>query len=312
MSQGTIIYLAVVGGIAVLVTARILWWLKAAEIRNLRVFKRQVDQQPIQTSGPVDDPAAVADKQVSEAIATRFSVTRRLLIPIVAVIAAALAALPFLDMVPAASVSLVVGAVTVVAGLALRPVIENAIAGLVISSSKLISVGDTLVIEDHYGTVEDISTTHTTIKLWDWRRYVVSNTNMLQTEFLNFTLWDQFIWAYIVFYVDYSADLDEVERLVAEAAKSSPAYADYEEPRFWIIDTTPDAVLCWAAAWTEGPSDAWRLKHDMRKHLIPELAKRGWAPRAHRVAGIRDMAPVPESRALDPLAADLDRQPKQQ
>lgn len=285
MSQGMIIYLGAVGGVTALVMLRLLWWLKAAELRNLKVFRRQADLMPIETAGPIEGAGDTSTQQVANAIKSRFSVTRRLIIPIVAVVGAALMALPFLEMVPAASVSVVVGAATVVFGLALRPVVENAIAGLVISSSKLISIGDTLIIEGHYGTVEDVGTTHTTIKLWDWRRYVLSNTQMLQTTFLNFTLWDQHVWAHIAFYVDYSADFDELERLVGEAARSSPAYAPYEEPRLWLIETTPDAVLCWAAAWTEGASDAWSIKHDMRKSLIPELARRGWAPRTHRVAG---------------------------
>lgn len=298
MSHGTIVYLAVIGGLTVLVSLRLVIWLRATELRSLRQFKEHAAEQPIRTSSPVDDPAAEATKQVAESLAARFSVTRRLIVPIVLVVAGAAMALPFLDMVPAASVSLVVGAVTVVAGLALRPVIENAIAGLVISGSKLISVGDTLTIAGHYGTVEDITTTHTTIKLWDWRRYVLSNSRMLQTEFVNYSLFDQFVWASIEFWVDYTADLDEVERLVVEAAKASTAYADYEEPRFWLIDTTPDAVLCWAAAWANSPGEAWRLKHDMRKNLVPGLAARGWAPRIHRLRS-------------NSLAADLDRQPEQ-
>jgi small-conductance mechanosensitive channel len=284
MSRGMIIYLAVVGGVTALLVLRVFLWLRASELRSLKNFKLQSATQPVHTDSPVDDPAAEAQEHVAEGIANRFSVVRKLIVPLILVLGGSAIALPFLEMVPAGTISVVVGAVTVVAGLALRPVIENAIAGLVISGSKLINVGDTLTIGDNYGTIEDITITHTTIKLWDWRRFVVSNSKMLQTEFINFSLHDQFVWAYVAFWVDYSADFDEVERLVVKAAEASDAFAGHEKPRFWLIDTSPDAVLCWGAAWADSPADGWRLKHDMRKSLLPALAARGWAPRIHRLS----------------------------
>lgn len=295
MSRGMMIYLSVVGGLTFLIVLRAFLWLRVTERRSLKTFREHVDLPPVYTDSPVDDPVAEAAELVSEGIATRFSVVRKLILPLALVLGGFAIMLPFLDMVPAASVSVVVGAVTVVAGLALRPVIENAIAGLVISGSRLINVGDTLTIGEEYGTVEDITITHTTIKLWDWRRYVVANSKMLQTNFINYSLHDQFVWAYIAFWVDYSADLDEVAKMVDAAARASEAFADYEDPRFWLMDTTQDAVMCWAAAWADSPPDAWRLKHDMRKNLIPRLAERGWAPRAHRLRA--DPATLSEIRA---------------
>jgi small-conductance mechanosensitive channel len=290
MSQGLIVYLAVVGAITLGIALRLLAWLRITEARNLRRFRAQSKSQPVRTSSPLDDPQGHAEEHAAESIAARFSVTRRLLFPLLLLVAGFIASVPFLGMIPAAMVSLAVGAMTVIAGLALRPVIENSIAGLVISSSKLVNIGDTLLIEEQYGTVEDITVTHTTIKLWDWRRYVVANSRMLQIEFINYSLFDNYVWAYVEFWVDYRADLDEVERLAIEAARSSKAFAEHEEPRFWLMETGPEAVQCWVAAWANSAPDAWRLKHDTRKNLIPALARRGWAPRGHRVHLLGDGA----------------------
>ncbi|MEO1173243.1 MAG: mechanosensitive ion channel domain-containing protein, partial [Myxococcota bacterium] len=107
-----------------------------------------------------------------ESIQQQFTITRRAAVPLGLVVTVSLATIPLLDRIPAALLSLTVGVITVLIGVAARPFIENVIAGLVISISKVIRIGDTVKIDEWYGTIEDINTTHTTIKLWDWRRYV--------------------------------------------------------------------------------------------------------------------------------------------
>ena len=283
MSRGMVIYLAVVGGAILIGVLRVLWWLRGAELRSLARFRRGRHLEPIETSSPVENPLTEAAEQALQNIRATFSISRRLILPLLLLAAAILLGVPFLSDISATVVTLIVGLMTVVAGVVLRPLVENSIAGLVISSSKLINLGDTLSIGDKYGTVEDITITHTTIKLWDWRRYVVANTQMLQTDFINHSLVDSYVWAYVSFWVDYSAPLAEVEAIAVAAAAGSGSFAQHEAPRFWLMDTQPDAVQCWIAAWANTPADGWQLKHDIRAALIPALAERGWAPRLHRV-----------------------------
>lgn len=287
-----IIYLTVVGGTTLLVTARVLWWLRGAELRSLTRLRRQKHLEPVETASPLEDHQGLLEKQAFRSIRATFSISRRLILPLLLTVAAILLGIPFLSDVSATVVTLIVGTMTVVAGVVLRPLVENSIAGLVISSSRLINLGDTITIDDRYGTVEDVTITHTTIKLWDWKRYVVANSLMLQREFTNHSLRDSYVWAQVPFFIDYTAPLDEVSELAIAAASGAESFADYEPPRFWLIDCHSDAVECWVAAWADSPAEAWQLKHEIRAALIPELVARGWAPRSHRLQLIEGSAGI--------------------
>ena len=270
-----VLYIASVTVIGLIALLRFLYYLRRSTESRKKQLKRRKGLEPVETESPHDEPTKVAKERGIESIETFTTVTRRLLIPLVLVVILGAVSLPFLDRVPAAILSVLVASVTVLVGLAARPLIENGIAGLVISLSRLINIGDTIKIDDWYGTVEDITTTHTTIRLWDWRRYVLPNSQMLQTPFLNYTLFDQYQWGYVEFWVSYDADLDLVQELAVDSTKGSKHFAGYEPPRFWIMEMAKEGVRCWVAAWANSPSDSWLLTHDMRSELIRSFRTHG-------------------------------------
>jgi len=256
------IYIGLVVGLGLLLVAGVVRWLETVrQTRRKRLeTKRRFDSIP--TGTPLDDPNARAREKAVESIEQQFSVTRRIVLPLLATVVLLLASLPFLDRVPAALVSLLIGGGTVLVGLAARPFVENALAGLAISSSRLVSIGDTVLVDGFYGTVEDVTLTHTVLKVWDWRRYVIPNVRMLQSPFLNASLFDRFVWTSVEFWVAYDADLGKVRALAAEAARASPAFGGHEEPAFWVLEMAKEGVRCWVAAWADTPSQGWQLAHD--------------------------------------------------
>jgi hypothetical protein len=230
-------------------------------------------------------------------VGEQFTVTRRLVIPIVLLATIALAALPFLDKIPAAALSFVVGGLTLVFGIAARPVIENAVAGLMISFSRTINLGDTVRLSGRYGTIEDISATHTTIKIWNWNRHVVPNSRMLAMEFENLSLADDLIWTHVEFVVGYDADLTEVEAAAHHTAMASSCSDSSKSSSFWYSELRPEGVVCWIAGWAKSPNDAWQLQHEIRRGLVTEFQARQIPVHSHRLqveglgmAGLRPAA----------------------
>lgn len=246
--------------------------------RRLRRVESTQNYPPMPSETPLDNPSKVQDRRAEENIRSHFQNTKSLLIPGFLFLGLIAVTLPFMTAVPAALVSVLLGACTVTAGVAAKPVVENFIAGLVMGFSKVLNIGDTVMVNGNYATVEDISMTHTTLRIWDWRRYIVPNSKMLQTEFLNYSVVDAYQWAYVEFWVSYSADLDEVKRLVVKAAKESKYFAGHEDPVLFVMDTAKEGVCCWLAAWADNPSDAWMLKADMRSGLISAFVKLGVEP----------------------------------
>ena len=268
-------YLVAVGTGGIALVARVYIGLYRTRIVRLRRLSRKRRFEAVPTDTPIDDSAGLARKRAVESINSQFSVTRLTFVPLVLLCTGIAMALPFIGQAPAALVSVFVTIITLVIGVAARPSLENAIAGLIISSSRLINLGDTVELDGHYGTVEDITATHTTIKLWDWRRYVVPNRQMMQSNFINLSLNDRHIWAAVDIWVDYQADLDRIRTVAVESAKESRHFTGAEEPEFWVLELGRDGVRCMVAAWTDLPSKAWSLKHDICAGIATVFQREG-------------------------------------
>ncbi|MEX0896039.1 MAG: mechanosensitive ion channel domain-containing protein [Patescibacteria group bacterium] len=214
-------------------------------------------------------------KSGKKGIAQRFSVIRVSAISFLVIVAIILTLLPHWNSLPTQFISIIATVATVMIGIAAKPVIENVFAGIVMTLSRQFRTGDTVMIDDEYGTIEDISSTHTTIKIWDWRRYVIPNSLMLTKECVNYTLTDSNIWAYVEFWTIPEADFDVVERLAKQAVQECSLLWEVEEPQFWIMDIEKEAVKCWVAGWASSPQDAWVLKHQIRKNVLQLLGAEG-------------------------------------
>jgi hypothetical protein len=307
-SVGEIVYVGavvVIGGYALV---RTLAFLRSARRSRLRLIERRGRFEAVPTQTPIEHPKEVSLERGVESIESHFTVMRRLLVPTIVAITLLLAVVPF---VAETSASIVAAILAVLAGLALRPFLENAVAGIVISSSRLVRIGDTVRVDDWYGTVEDITATHTAVKVWDWRRYLVPNSRMLQSAFFNYSLFDTYQWAYVEFWVAPDADIDEVKALAVEIPRRSSYFSGKEEPAFWVIRIEKDATCCWLAAWADTPSAAWALANDVRTDLLREFRRREipLALQRHRWSlepGRNGGSEVPEHCAESPLSMPMD------
>ena len=229
-----------------------------------------------------------ARKQKERAIkgyTQRFSIIRRMILIIYVIIWLMTLMTPFFGAVSATFISLFAAATAAVVGIAARPFLENLIAGVVITFSRQFRVGDTVLIDKDYGTVEDITITHTVIKLWDWKRLIIPNSQMLSKEMISYTTKDSYLWAYVEFWVDYDADILTVEEIALDAAQRSLHFAREGVPRFWIMEMAREGIKCWVAAWTKSPTDSWYIKIDIRTRLIQEFKKRGIKTHSYNLGG---------------------------
>lgn len=257
--------------------------------RRLQGRLQHVDEldafDAVSTEPPLDNSLNTARNQARLSVRNRYSIIRRLLTVTLILVALFIGSFPFLDAVPKALASFFAGLAMAIVGIASRPLVENTISGIVISFSNQLRIGDTVKLDnDQYGTVEDINLTHTVIKLWDWKRYIVPNGRMLQKEFLNYSHKDQHLWANVSFRVSYDADLDAVEELAIAAARRSKYHVGEEAPHFWVRSLDPESIECWLAAWAASPDDAWYLCAEMRKNVTQALQAAGVQPHTHRVA----------------------------
>jgi len=271
------LYLAIVGivGLVVLLWSRNRIQL-LRKLREKRTRKLDIDE-PIETASPINQSRQQHQEEALQSVKKRFSIIQKLTGGSIILIWFFFLGLPFLDKVPTAIISTLLAAIGIIIGVAARPIIENFIAGIILTYSRLINTGDTVIIDQHYGTVEDITLTHAVIKIWNWRRYLIPNSKMLSKEVINITLNDAYQWAHVTFTVAYNSDLQLVKKLAIESAEQASSFEkeEHETPGFWVMDMQPQGIECWLAAWTDSPAQAWELRHEMRTNLMSQLQKHG-------------------------------------
>lgn len=277
MMQTIWIYISLVaagGGLLLYGLLRIITGYKKRKLQRLGEIEAL---NPVKTVSPPGDSKEDSLVRAADNISGRFSVIRKGTIAASILILVMIAILPFSTELPITSISLLVSAFGIVLGIAARPIIENFISGILLSFSSAVRLGDTVVVDGYYGTVEDITMLHTTVKTWDWKRYIISNSDMLKREVINYSVHDTFIWAHVEFFVSPQANLSDVRYTALRIAEQYNATEVKEPPRFWVIEMKETSIKCWIAAWTTSPADAWSVQHYIRTDLVAALQEMGIA-----------------------------------
>ena len=159
------------------------------------------------------------------------------------------------------------GVAGIVAGLAARPLFENLIAGLQLAFTQPLRLGDAVVINNEFGTVEEIGTVYIVIKLWDLRRQIVPLSYIFTTPFVNWTRSSSSIVGSVIFFFDYSLDVDvlrtEAERLV----KSSNLW-DGQLLNVQVVDMTEASMKLRVLISASDSGRSADLGAFLREHLI--------------------------------------------
>lgn len=113
------------------------------------------------------------------------------------------------------------GVAGIVAGLAARPVLSNLMAGVQLAMTQPIRLYDAVVVENEFGTIEEITSTYVVVKLWDWRRMIVPLTYFIEKPFQNWTRETSALIGNVLIYVDYRAPVEIIRDKFNEILKQS-------------------------------------------------------------------------------------------
>lgn len=292
MTQIQLIYLVSVGLLGPLAITLIYQTIKRLERSSRNRMEERSAIKAVETTTPHDDGAHRIRQSALANIATRFTIVENFTVVLLVLIWLGLLIFPFLETMPQTVISIVAGSLAVIVGITARPFLENFFAGILITLSKPFRIGDTVLMEGNYGTIEDITLSHTIVKIWDWRRYVIPNSKMINKEFVNYTWKDNHLWVKVEFRVAYDTDLDQLRELALAAARRSDYFVPYEAPSFWLMDLEKEAYRCWVAAWSDSPARAWELGNDIRSNLLRDFQRHDI--RAHQF-NIRNAPPAADS-----------------
>lgn len=164
------------------------------------------------------------------------------------------------------------GLATVVVGFAAQKTLGNLFAGLQIAITQPIKINDALIIENEFGTVEEINTTYVVIKLWDLRRMVLPINYFLENPFQNWTRKSETLLGTVFIYADFSLPLEPVREAFMNILKDSKRW-DHAVAGLQVSDATAEVMQLRALASAKDASTAWDLRCEVREKLIAFIAK---------------------------------------
>ncbi len=155
-------------------------------------------------------------------------------------------------------------------GLAARPLMSNLIAGVQIAVAQPIRLDDVVIVENEWGTIEEITTTYVVIKLWDWRRLVVPLSYFIEKPFQNWTRETSALIGSVFLYVDYTVPVDKLRKKLDEIARESALW-DGQVVVLQVSDAKDNTIELRALVSARSAPEAWDLRCEVREKLIAYL-----------------------------------------
>jgi small-conductance mechanosensitive channel len=163
------------------------------------------------------------------------------------------------------------GLVGVVLGFAAQKSLAGVIAGIQLSITQPIRIGDTVVIEGEMGTIEEINLTYVIVKVWDERRLVVPIQKFLDTTFQNWTRVNPELRGIVMLHADYNVPVDAVRAELDRVVHADPRW-DGRVCKLHVTEVTDKVVSLRALVSARDADQVWELRCNVREKMVRYLA----------------------------------------
>ncbi len=213
------------------------------------------------------DPARV------RRVRTQVTLIQRVVSAIVGVVAVAAMLLTFPAM-QAAGTSLLAsaGILGIVAGVAAQSTLGNLFAGLQIAFGDMVRIGDTVVVDGEWGTVEEITLTFLAVRTWDERRITMPVSYFTSRPFENWSRGGAQMTGTVFFHLDHSAPVHQMRDKLRDILRDCAAW----DGRDWglaVTDTTPSTLQVRALVTAKDADDIWTVRVTVREQMVQWLTE---------------------------------------
>src|SRR6476619_6659403 len=162
------------------------------------------------------------------------------------------------------------GVAGIVVGLAARPVLSNLMAGVQLAMTQPIRLYDGVLVENEYGTIEEITSTYVVVKLWDLRHMIVPLTYFIEKPFQNWTRETSALVGNVMLYVDYAAPVEVIRAKFNEILKQSDKW-DGRTAALQVTDFKEGSMELRCLMSARSASQTFDLRCEVREKLIAFL-----------------------------------------
>ena len=157
-------------------------------------------------------------------------------------------------------------------GLAAKPILTNLIAGFQIAFTRMLKIGDAIVIDSEFGYVEQIFLTHVILKTWDWRRIVIPISHFIDKPYQNWSSNTTELLPVVYLSCDYKADINKIREKFGAILSSTPLW-NKEVSKLEVIELTDQIMRLRMMMSSSTPASASSLQSYVREKMVEFLQK---------------------------------------
>ena len=159
------------------------------------------------------------------------------------------------------------GIAGIVIGFAAQRSLGTLFAGIQIALTQPIRLGDQVIVESEFATIEEITLTYVVARTWDARRIVLPISYFIEKPFQNWTRESPSLLAPLMLQVDFSLPMEELRRFMQREIAAS---------RFWdkavfgvqVVDSDAHGMTVRVLGSASNAGDAWNLRCELREKAI--------------------------------------------
>jgi len=159
------------------------------------------------------------------------------------------------------------GVAGVIIGIAAQKTLANVIAGIQIAFTQPIKIDDSVIVENEWGTIEEITLTYVVVRVWDKRRLVLPITYFVERPFQNWTRSSAELLGTIMLYVDYSLPIDSLRDQLSKILAEEQLW-DQQASVVQVVDTTERTMVLRVLVSSDSAPNTWTLRCSVREKLI--------------------------------------------
>lgn len=159
------------------------------------------------------------------------------------------------------------GIISAVGAFASQQSLGRLVSGLQLAFTQPIRIGDTVVVDDQMGVVEEITISYVVVKLWDLRRLIIPTDNIMSRGFQNLTRTSTELLGTIYFHIDYLLPIhllrDQFIKLVSQSTLWDKNLCCLQ-----VTDLKEHTLEVRGLVSAKNGADLWALRCEIREKML--------------------------------------------
>jgi small conductance mechanosensitive channel len=161
-------------------------------------------------------------------------------------------------------------------GFAMKDIIMNFLAGIIVLLQKQFTIGDTIKVGGTMGVIQQIQSRYSVIKTFEGLKVIIPNADLFKKEVTSYTS-NPFRRFEFNLSVDLYYDLKEVIDLIYDSIKKVPGILASPKPSIIVCEPGGFANILKIRCWVDAKKGVLKPKSSLIRQIHKDFYRKGWS-----------------------------------